>query len=326
VGIFTTNMKRIVAILTSVIFLLLFILGYFCWYFAGETVAPVPIDWSANAAFANSKFRNVEEMLFNLEVRVFRVKFETLRIPERPAENEKITLRGWLIPAPQRKTAPTIIALHSYKSDKAGSVWSGSIFARAGYNVLMYDQRHHGISQGDYTTFGYRESYDLQAAIDYLEHRKDINTKNLVVIGHSMGGAAAILAASRDSRIKAIIADSCPSDFPKSFLSLNELTAGPLFSSVFSGLIRSLAEMRAGFSFDKVVPVEDIKSVEIPSLFIRCLTDPVVPPHCSADLLAASPAKIKQMHTFSKCNHCAAQFAYPEEYEKTVLDFLSKVH
>jgi hypothetical protein len=49
---------------------------------------------------------------------------------------------------------------------------------------------------------------DISAAVDYIISRKDLKNKNIGLYGFSLGGAAGILTASKDQRIKAIVADT----------------------------------------------------------------------------------------------------------------------
>src|SRR5262249_14526883 len=45
---------------------------------------------------------------------------------------------------------------------------------------------------------------DVRAAVKYLTGRKDIDPKRIAVIGHSEGGAVALLAASKEKKIAAV--------------------------------------------------------------------------------------------------------------------------
>ena len=78
--------------------------------------------------------------------------------------------------------------------------------AEAGFITLRYDKRGVGQSGGraesasltDYTE-------DLRAAVKLLADRKDVDPKRIAVIGHSEGGAVALMAASKDKRIAAVV-------------------------------------------------------------------------------------------------------------------------
>ena len=76
---------------------------------------------------------------------------------------------------------------------------------RHGFGVIVYDQRASGYSSGNYHGDGYYESADLEEIVAYLDIRKRI-IHPLIVVGFSLGGDAALLAAKNESRIDGIVA------------------------------------------------------------------------------------------------------------------------
>jgi alpha-beta hydrolase superfamily lysophospholipase len=78
--------------------------------------------------------------------------------------------------------------------------------ADAGLLVLRYDKRGVGQSGGrieSATLADYAE--DLRAAVRLVSERRDVNRRHVAVIGHSEGGAVALLAAARERRITALV-------------------------------------------------------------------------------------------------------------------------
>ena len=77
--------------------------------------------------------------------------------------------------------------------------------ADAGFLVIRYDKRGVGLSGGriesatldDYAT-------DVISVVNWLRRRKDVDPDRIAVVGHSEGGAVAMLAADREDRIRAI--------------------------------------------------------------------------------------------------------------------------
>jgi pimeloyl-ACP methyl ester carboxylesterase len=79
-------------------------------------------------------------------------------------------------------------------------------FADAGYYVVRYDKRGTGQSGGREeaaTIDDYAE--DLRAAVKFLRARKDVDPKRIALFGHSEGAWVALVAASRDEDIPAIV-------------------------------------------------------------------------------------------------------------------------
>jgi len=78
--------------------------------------------------------------------------------------------------------------------------------ADAGFLVLRYDKRGIGQSGGRIETAGFAEyAEDLRAAVKFVADRKDVDSKRIAVIGHSEGGAIALIAAAKDKRIAALV-------------------------------------------------------------------------------------------------------------------------
>jgi pimeloyl-ACP methyl ester carboxylesterase len=77
--------------------------------------------------------------------------------------------------------------------------------ADAGFMVLRYDKRGVGQSGGRLESAGFADyAEDLRAAVKSLADRKDVDAKRIAVIGHSEGGAVALMAAAKDKRIAAL--------------------------------------------------------------------------------------------------------------------------
>lgn len=77
---------------------------------------------------------------------------------------------------------------------------------RHGIAVLRFDDRGTGQSEGDFksaTSFDF--SHDVEAALEYLKTRNEIDSKNIGLIGHSEGGLIAPMVASRNTEVKFIV-------------------------------------------------------------------------------------------------------------------------
>jgi len=83
--------------------------------------------------------------------------------------------------------------------------------AREGFVVLRYDKRGAGQSGGrseSATLDDYAD--DLRTAVQWLSKRQDIDPRHIAVVGHSEGGAVALLAASHEEKISSLVIMSAP--------------------------------------------------------------------------------------------------------------------
>ena len=97
-------------------------------------------------------------------------------------------LRGWLVPAESAKA--TVVYCHGY-AEHRGQVFSLLCpLVQNGYNVVAFDLRGHGYSQGHTLGFGTLERDDLQAICRLA--RKKFPDKPLLLVGVSYGAALAL--------------------------------------------------------------------------------------------------------------------------------------
>jgi pimeloyl-ACP methyl ester carboxylesterase len=174
------------------------------------------------------------------------------------------------------RTEATVILLHGYGGNQDEMLPVASTLHDGGYSVFSFDQRGCGRSTGE-VTFGAREQDDLESVVDYLVTREDVNEERLGALGFSMGGATALLAAARDPRIKAVVADSSWSE-AKNWLRPSVKASFLHPRDRFSSLSLKLAELRGGFDLDDLRPVEVMAKLSPrPVLLVHAGADQVVP-------------------------------------------------
>jgi uncharacterized protein len=99
-----------------------------------------------------------------------------------------------------------VIAIHGHRGARHHCVGIGAALWRKGANVLLFDHRGRGTSEGDLMSLDYYEVFVALTAIGYsLSRAPEVP---LGPIGYSMGAAVAVMAAARDERVRAIVADS----------------------------------------------------------------------------------------------------------------------
>lgn len=81
---------------------------------------------------------------------------------------------------------------------------------KEGFAVLRFDFSGLGASEGDFANTNFSSNVsDLVAAADYLRSE---HTAPAIIVGHSLGGAAVLAAASHISECKAVVTIGAPSD------------------------------------------------------------------------------------------------------------------
>jgi pimeloyl-ACP methyl ester carboxylesterase len=100
------------------------------------------------------------------------------------------TLHGWWIPAANPR-AKVVLYLHGNDGNVSTSMDGTAPLRELGYSVFMIDYRGYGASGGGFPSEA-GVYQDAQSAWDYLVHERGINPANLLIYGHSLGGAIAI--------------------------------------------------------------------------------------------------------------------------------------
>jgi len=116
------------------------------------------------------------------------------------AATDGTRLSGWWIPAKQRRSSSqTVIICHGQGGDKASHLVLAQNLVPGGYNVLIFDFRAHGDSEGQLTSFGDLERRDVLGAVRWLRATHARQAERIVGVGAGTGGAALIAAAADPS-------------------------------------------------------------------------------------------------------------------------------
>jgi dipeptidyl aminopeptidase/acylaminoacyl peptidase len=180
-----------------------------------------------------------------------------------------LMLRGWYIPA-AKTSGKTVILLHGYPADK-GNILPGLAFLHEDFNLLLFDFRYLGQSQGSYSTAGAKEVEDLLAAIRFL---KDRGTTEVGVWGFSMGGAVALMAVPQAPEIKAVVSESSYASLAGMALQLFRI---PALNYPIAYLVGLWAKIFLGIDLREVSPAERIRTSTLPILLIHSSADAVIP-------------------------------------------------
>ncbi|CUS76459.1 hypothetical protein JGI13_01464 [Candidatus Kryptonium thompsonii] len=183
-------------------------------------------------------------------------------------------LKGWLIQA-DKEPIGSVIYIHGTYTNKAFGLKRAQFLKEAGYNVLLVDLRYHGESGGEFCTYGYLEKFDISDWISFLLKRfPDVP---VALFGVSLGGAIAIQTAGIDNRVSAIISEGSFANF--SDLVFEHQEKKFKFASRFlTKKVLENVERIAGFKIDDVAPLEYVKRVSCPILYIHGKNDETVKP------------------------------------------------
>ncbi|WP_028930715.1 alpha/beta hydrolase [Pseudonocardia asaccharolytica] len=122
---------------------------------------------------------------------------------------EGTTLRGWFYRAEGAGRRPTIVMAHGFSAVKEMYLDSfAEVFAAAGLNVLVFDNRNFGASDGEprYEIDPWAQVRDYRHAITYAGTLDDVDATRIGAWGSSYSGGHVLVLGAIDRRVKAVVA------------------------------------------------------------------------------------------------------------------------
>ncbi len=258
------------------------------------------------------------------------------------SQKDDLILKGTFFSA-KESSNKTLVVVHGFNENRLMSGRTETLvkyFVPRGYNVLAFDLRGQGLSEGNLISFGYFEKYDVCGAIDYLKQRDGVGEK-IAIIGFSMGAVTAIEAAGMDVRVDALIADSPFNDLEKFITNdfnnlLSELSDKTNQSGEFSycSVLRyfpfnkaaaGLIAKRYDVNIDEISPIEAVKEIsEKPIFLIHGKEDKIIPYANSEKIYDAIKKNVNAQFWFSeKAGHIQSINMYSHEYLEKLEIFLN---
>jgi fermentation-respiration switch protein FrsA (DUF1100 family) len=245
---------------------------------------------------------------------------------ELPAATQAVTfaardgpkLSGWFVPCDSGTKA--VVLLHGNGSSRNQMVARARLFHDAGYAVLLYDARGHGLSAGDKVSAGWFETADLLGALDYLGAQ---GLREFGCLGASQGGATVLLAAEKlPAEVRWVIVestyptirDALDRRFRKD-IGLPGWLAGALFIP--------FAEMRLGVSIDEITPITHIQNLHCPVFVLGGSADLHTLPRSTQAIFDAAKEPKELWLVDGAAHRDLYGFAH-EEYAKRILAFIAK--
>lgn len=254
-------------------------------------------------------------------------------VPDRPDQDlgayediaftsrDGLRLSGWLFPA--RGGRATLILCHGHQFNRTQAVPIMRALRDLPCHFLLFDFRAAGRSQGRVSSIGADERLDIVAAVDWLQTREATAGLPIGVFGYSMGGSAAILAASEDPRIGAVATQGA-------YASLDRAIAarGRFFLGFLGPLLTTPAERmgRRWLPTDpaSVSPARAIGRIAPRPVFIgHGRRDPFVFTE-DADILYRSAGEPKELHILQGSWHISVGAADRPAYHKSLRRFFSQ--
>lgn len=189
---------------------------------------------------------------------------------------DKLTIVGDYITSPVKNhnNNKVIFLLHGITNTRYWIFKQVYLFLQAGFNVVWYDARNHGESDAAPTTFGKKESHDLQDVINFV--CKKYHPENIIIYGFSLGSASVIMWSElypkypNNKKVKLLICDSTFAELEQAYIDkINDHTFVPTHFMV--NVFRKAIKKTTGIADLRVLqPIKYLKSIpKLPVIFLH---------------------------------------------------------
>lgn len=182
-------------------------------------------------------------------------------------------LSVWWVEAEQPSDT-TVVIMHGWGANKSLLLPLAKPFHETGYNVLMLDAHNHGDSQKRGTSTMPKFAEDVTSAVGWLKQNQTNASDKVIVVGHSVGAAAVLLAAANGLQANVVITIAS-FVHPKLMMqrSLQKVAGVPGLVRLISGYVQWVI----GHKFDDIAPITSLSKIQQPTLLVHGDADRVIP-------------------------------------------------
>ena len=233
-------------------------------------------------------------------------------------------LKGWLLPADEPSDV-YVFGSHGYRSSGMGEFdRMAKFYHDKGWNVFLVDHQAAGMSEGKYIGFGYHEYRDCLQWLDFMNNHFGNNIQ-IVLHGVSMGSATVMLMAGSGrlpSNVKFVVADCGYTSAYNQFVHNAKGMHVPSFPII--DVANFFNRVISGYDFKDASPIDAVKNVSVPMIFIHGANDDFVPTHMVNELFEACSSGHKELLIVEGAAHAESYPTDSESYEKLINSYAEK--
>ncbi|MCK4650591.1 alpha/beta hydrolase [Candidatus Babeliales bacterium] len=239
---------------------------------------------------------------------------------------DRLKLSGFFL---KRKNAvANLLICHGYQSCKESVCDIFDMFDN--FNILVFDFRAHGQSEGKFKTLGCHEYKDVLAAANFLRSEtksvdRFFKKLPLIILGISMGGSSSIKALEYEPNLcDVLILDSAFSNLVDVIYNAFTITSG-LPRYPFVPILTRMVNFIAGCDINSMRPIDIVKNIKKPIFFMHSCLDDIVKPNDSLMMYAQTTNENNKIWIAHPCVHGKLRKNNRKIYKKKIEKFLKKI-
>ncbi|MEA5505673.1 alpha/beta fold hydrolase [Halotia wernerae UHCC 0503] len=237
----------------------------------------------------------------------FNIPYEEVWLPVPVMSGRVEHIHGWWIKSNQ-PDAKVLLYLHGNGINIGANLAHANRFYQLGFSVLLIDYRGYGRSEGVFPN-EMRVYQDAVTAWNYLVQQRQISPSQIVIYGHSLGGAIGIDLAVKYPEAAGLIVES-------SFTSIRDLISYRNLFPIFP------VDLILNQRFESIKKVPQLK---MPVLFVHGTVDSTVPSFMSQKLYAVAPEP-KTLILVPGAEHNNVAVVANMEYLQWIKSFVRQVY
>ena len=239
-----------------------------------------------------------------------------------------------------------IVLQHGFIGSNLEMLFIGDLLAKSGYRVCLpvlpgHGKDFHELHKESYQNWLTKTEEGIQLLLDEKEDRE------IILIGHSLGGSLSLIHASKRDDIKAVVTLATPTEYP---FFINAI--GLFFAKIFGKMKLPYRDFKFGderlhdhpyvewltenygkvtaYILGEVIKLlretsESLDKVTVPTLIIASTMDKTIPKDSSYELYRNIKSEIKEVKYFKDSYHIIIADNDKEEVAQTILEFIQKL-
>lgn len=224
------------------------------------------------------------------------------------------SLEAWCV-APEGPTLGIVVLAHGWGRNRDRMTGRARIFGRLGFTTIMHSARDHGRSSPHRFMNALKFAEDIEAVLHWVG-------EPVLLYGHSIGAAAAVMAASRNQeKVQLLFLEGCYARTREALLSLYR-EVNWVFGVFFAPMVVLWMEIFWKWALEKVSPMGLAKKIDCPVLIIHGEKDQNFPLHHARRLRDSFPPGRAELFVAAGADHSSSSL--DPNYPRIIEEFINR--